>query len=745
MINAAFKGRLPGSIADLAGAVSAAIITIPQAIGYGLIAFAALGSKFTEGAVLLGLYSAALAGGVAAIAGGTRIQITGPKAPMTLVIAGLVSTLAGISGLTNNSQDAASSIKTIVLLCAFCVAIAGVIQIALGTVRFGNIIKFVPHSVISGVMNGVAIWLVVSQLHPLMGLTEEYSLFNPITALGHIQPFTLISGLATLAAIYLAKRFLKGWPYTLAGIVAGCGTYFAIALIAPNATLGPTLGAVEFSWPKLQEFASVFDLAAGLDLSVVLPLLLITGLILAIIGSTESLLSAVVADNLTGTRHHSNRELIGQGLGNLTCAAFGALPAAGSIPRTAANHHAGGHSRLSGVASAAIVLLAIPTLGPALGYLPLAVIAGIIISVGIDLFDDWTLNLVNKLKTHTRQRRELVIELFVTTVVAVLTITGNLVVGVITGMVLASALTIWQLSRSIVRRQYEGCQVRSRKIHNEQDYLFLQQSRGVIKVLELQGPLFFASADNLAIRIESDMMYTDYFILDMKRVTDIDGTGARILLRTAEALQRDDKHLLICHLSADTPLWEYLEMMDVVTTVGEIMFFQDTDRALEWAEDNLLSKEGHETAEQIEDVASLDIAKGLTQGELEILRSILSKEKYVARSSVFTEGETDNAVYLVLSGSITISKSSLGEQEKRLITFGPGSMLGEMSFVDQRTRSATARADVDSELLRFSYHDFQTLQEQKPQLAVKLLANIGYEISSKLRRTSRALAVMEDA
>lgn len=742
MNDASFYGRARFLVSETTGALAAAIITIPQAIAYGLIAFAALGSGFAADAVFLGLYSAVLAGFLAALTGGTPIQITGPKASLTLLIASVVATLSTIPDLP---QETDTRIDVLILLTSICVLIAGLFQLLLGSIRFGNIVKFVPHSVISGVTNGVAIWLILSQLKPLLGIPAEHSLWSVFRDPSLIQPLSLCVGIVTLAGIYIAKRYYKQVPHTLAGLLVGSFAYYAIFHLLPGQALGPTLGTIEFQWPQIPDTAQLSTVKMVLDPLLIVPVLVVSGVIVGLIASTDSLLTSVVSDNLTGTRHRSNRELVGQGLGNIACAAFGALPAAGSIPRTIANYNAGGRTRLSGMLSAVIILVTSFTLGPALGKLPLLVIAAIIIVVGIDLFDSWTINLIKKLKTHALHRRDLIIELFIIAAVATLTVTVNLMIAVIAGMIMASALLIWELSKSIVRRHYAGNSFHSRKLRGEQDYQALAHSGEMIRVFELQGPLFFGAADELAGKIENIMQHATYCILDMQRVTDIDATGARILARTADTLRGSNKHLLICHLSRETSTWGFIEMMGVIPAIDDKMFFQDIDHALEWAEDHSLAGLERDSTEQFRNIAGLDLMRGLTETELELISRHLTREQFPAGTHVFTEDEENYDAFVVMSGSITISKRSSSGATRRLITFGQGSLLGEMGFVDQRARSATAHADEDSELLRFSYSAFQALQKQEPQIAAKILANIAREISSKLRRTSKALAVLEDA
>ena len=352
---------------DLSGALSAAIIMLPMSIGYGIIAYSPLGMEFAPSAALLGIYSGVLCCIIASLLGGTPIQISGPKAPLTLALGAVVSKL-------------------------------------------------------------------------------------------------------------------------------------------------------------------VFDSADAL------PHLIVSGLIIGLIGSMESLLSSVVSDNLTSKSHNSRKELIGQGAGNIACAIAGGLPGAGSIPRSIANYKAGGRTRLSGIFCGLMIFAMVMLFGPLIGKIPLSVIAGIIIVVGYTLFDRWSFGLIRKVFSKIEHRRAAVLNLSLTAAVMVITISVNLIAAVVIGIIIASALFILKLGKSIVRREYTADQFHSRKMRNRSDTEVLEKYGRLISVVELQGPLFFGSAENLAHKIDRLLANSPaYFILDMKRVNEIDSTGARIIMRIKKA------------------------------------------------------------------------------------------------------------------------------------------------------------------------------------------------------------------
>jgi SulP family sulfate permease len=458
----------------------------------------------------------------------------------------------------------------------------------------------------------------------------------------------------------------------------------------------------------------------------------------------ESLLSAVVCDNLTGERHNSNRELIGQGFANLLCSAVGALPSAGSIPRSAQNYRAGGRTALSGVVCGVLVLLMFSVLSPVIGMVPLAVIAGLLMSVALDLFDDWTKNLIGKLRTHRSQRKEVLIDLSVVALVAVTTVSINIVAAVGVGVAIASILFMARMGKSVVRRTYTGDNMHSRKMRSRREMETLVQQGSSITVYELQGPIFFGSADRLTAVIEQTTEQIGYVILDLQRVTDIDSTGAKILARLAKQLRTSDHYLLVSSINEDQPLWEFLEVMDVVKEIGNHFFFYDTDCALEWAEDHLLNSIVSTSGFDDVALANMDIMNDMDDDELNLLQQLLKREFWHQEQAVFREGNLETDLYIVLKGSVSIKKQLPdGVESKRLVTFGPGGVFGEMALIDKSPRSADAWADNDCELLRLPHAAFVKLCREHPQVANKLLTNIAKEISFKLRRTSASLASLE--
>ena len=734
--------RLTNIKGDLSGAISAAIISIPLSIGYGIIVYGPLGAEFLPFAALLGIYGCLLGGICAALLGGTEIQITAPKAPLSLLLAAFVAPLA----LSLQIPDVASRNILIVGLASLCVLIAGTVQFLFGTLRLGNLIKYVPYPVVSGFMDGIAVILILEQIGPLVGARGHVSLLEIFHNPTVVQPLTLVVGLTTIIVIFSARRFIKAVPASLIGLVAGTALFYALKNIPGASALGPVIGNFSFQWPTPDILPDAFRLLDNIDFADLFPRILITGFVLGSIGALESLLSSVAADNIAGTRHKSNKELIGQGIGNMMNAVFSALPSAGSELHNMANYRAGGRTRLSSLICGLLILLIVMTLGPVIGKIPLTVIAGIIVSVGIGLFDKWILDLIRNLSQAREQQKRIMANLAVTIAVAVITVCVNLIVAVLIGIAIASGLFVVRMGKSIVKRKYSGEQIRSKKVRSLKNNMLLEDRGKGIIVYELRGPLFFGSADNLAGEIESAISHYTYCILDIKRVNEIDSTGAKILGQISKKVTASGKYLLISYLKDNPSLSGFLKAMGVYETLGEDCFFPDTDAALEWAEDNVLTQSlelaGASDRIQLE---KMDILRDFTPQEIHDLKQKLTRKTFSKSEIIVKEGDTDRNLFLLAKGLVSV-RIHLPESDryKRLISYSPGVAFGEMAFLDGSPRSVDVWSDEDSETYVLSPAEFSVLQKENAQIAIKLIRNIALEISDRLRIRTNEVRILEE-
>ena len=361
---------------DLFGGVTAGIVALPLALAFGIQAFSGIGAEGASLGAYAGLVGATLLGFFAAMFGGTHSQISGPTGPMTVITATLVT-----GAFTAPGGSLSAVLVSMALAGIFC----GLFQILFGLIKLGKYVRYIPYPVLSGFMSGIGVIIILQQLYPLVGKSGSGSMINLLAGLpeafGNLSVTALLLGLATVAIIYLFPLVTKKVPSTLVALIV----VTVVSLFIDMKDV-PTIGEIPSGLP-MPFFANSAVTLAGLDLGAIITAAIIPGLTLAGLGSIDTLLTSVVADNITKTKHNSNRELIGQGIGNAVAGLFCGLPGAGATMRTVVNVKSGGRTQLSGMVHAVLLLAIMLGLGSVVKYVPLSVLAGILLTVGWGIID----------------------------------------------------------------------------------------------------------------------------------------------------------------------------------------------------------------------------------------------------------------------------------------------------------------------------------------------------------------------
>jgi len=514
---------LPRLRGDLFGGVTAGVVALPLALAFGVASGAGAAA---------GLYGAIVLGFVAAILGGTRVQISGPTGPMTVVFASALTALGG-------SLEMAMAV----------VLVGGLIQILFGLFKTGVLVRYIPYPVISGFMSGIGAIIIILQIAPFLGADPYSSPLRALAGLGNslaglnLQAVGL--GAITLGIVFLTPmRISRFLPSPLLALVVG--TLLAV-LLGMNV---PVIGEIPTALPELH--IPQFSLA---DWSLIFTL----GLTLALLGSIDSLLTSLVADSITQTRHKPNRELVGQGIGNVMCSFVGGLPGAGATMRTVVNVNSGGTTRVSGVVHAVFLLALLMGLAPLAAQIPLAVLAGILIKVGIDILDYRLLRLV-------RQAPKL--ETTIMSVVFLLTVLVDLVVAVGVGVVLAMGLLTWRVAQESRIALSDGNGA-TRDLPNVR--------RGV-RVVQVKGALFFGTTNQMLDRIEKvdAVMDTKVIVFDCRKAAFMDLTAIFTLDDLASHLLARG---ITSRVVAQPDICEQLRQIDTPHLRDEVIY-EDIDRAV---------------------------------------------------------------------------------------------------------------------------------------------------------------------
>jgi len=367
--------------------------------------------------------------------------------------------------------------------------------------------------------------------------------------------------------------------------------------------------------------------------------------------------------------------------------------------------------------------------------------------VALQLFDLLSIHMVKRmLGREFVYWKSMTVDLLVIALVATVAIASNLVAAVGIGLGVTILSFLFRMSRSAVRRAYHGDVIHSRRTRDPRHMDVLYQRGGTILILELEGPIFFGTAEDLAGRVDVALREgVSYIVLDLKRVNEIDSTGARILLQIQQRLVREGKHLLVSHAERNRRVADFLTDMGVLAALTRQRVFRDTDRALEWAEDRVIAAELGETAPR-DDYAleRLDVLAGLSAEECDALRNVLVRKSYRKGEAVFHEGDDGRELFIIARGAASAKIRLSGDgRENRLATFSAGTVFGEVALLDQQPRSATVEADEDLVCYILTESAFATLRTEHGGVAIKLLTNLGRELSQRVRRANRTIYELE--
>jgi SulP family sulfate permease len=729
---------------DLAGGVTSAILTIPVSMGYGILALYALGDQYVSYGILAGLYGAIFVPATAVLLGADTAMMYAPRSVVTFLLGAIVS-----QSLVKSGTDAVNlaDVHQTLVLVFFVVLVAGLFQAVFGAFRLGSLVQYIPSPVMAGFQNAAAILIFFSQIDSMLGFRRHVPLPEIVGHAAAIQPLTLLVGLLTAVAMWQVPNLTRKLPPAIAGLIAGSAGYYLLVAMGFRSQLGPVIGAMPSAVPSAAYLSSLLSVPASTEFRHLMPALITGALSLAIIASLDGLLCAKTVEGATGQKVRGNRELVRLGLGNVVAACFGGIASGINLGSSFANHKAGGRTSASVLVTAVVILVAVLLLTPVIAYIPRAVIAGLLVVVSLQLIDRWSIQILRRLLAREFVHwRNMTVDLIVILLVATVAIAANLVaaVGIGVGVAVLSFLT--RMSKSLVRRAYHGDVIHSRRTRDPRLMEILRAHGRKILVFELEGPIFFGTAEDLANRVEAALRDgVAFVVLDLKRINEIDSTGARILLQIHERLARAGKHLLVSHLDANQRLADFLRAIGVTTALTGQRIFGDTDRALEWAEDRLITDElGGLGAGEEHAFERLDIADGLSEAECATLKDVLIRRTYAKGDTVVREGETGQDLFIIAQGTGSVKIKLAGkDRENRLATFSAGTVFGEVAMLDAQPRSATVEADEDLVCYVLTQNAFECLAREHQPIAIKLLKNLGRELSRRLRRATRTIYELE--
>jgi anti-anti-sigma factor len=543
-------------------------------------------------------------------------------------------------------------------------------------------------------------------------------------------------------ALWHAKRIAPKVPPLVTGLAVGTIVYYTLHAVGSSSSLGPTLGAApSFAHIALATPPALADLVRHPKFAELAPAILTSALSLALVASIDALLCSRLLSAASG-----DRQLVRLGLGNMAAGALGGVTSGFNLGPSLANRAFGGRTRASVLVNAGITLLTLVALLPVVAYLPRAVLSGTIVVIAIQAFDSWTIQTARRIAARdVLDWKRAGIDLGVSLVVALLAIVADIVIAVMAGLVIAIGFFLVRMSRSVIRTTRRGDLVRSRRVRDPRSMALLAEHGGRIVIVELEGAMFFGTAERLADHVEVELARpTSVVVLDFRRVTEVDVTGARILVEVADRVSKNSAQLALSSLSGPAMIGRALLDMGVIEALGVDHSFPDRDQALEWAEDRIIAEEGGPEPPTDEiPPERLDLFAHFGERErLAVLRR-LERREYRPGQVVAREGEPGTELLIIVRGSATGRVRTASGRETRLMSFAPGTIAGELAVLDEETRSATVVADEPLTCLVLQRHAFLEMMRDEPVVAVKLLANLGREISWRLRRANRMISDLD--
>jgi SulP family sulfate permease len=731
---------------EIWGGLAAMLVALPSAIAFGLLIYSPLGPDYAAQGAMAGILGTIAIGLVAPIFGGTPRLISAPCAPAAAVMAALVLEL-----LNHTSPKAGDSLQPdhILLLLTLVAVLSGGLQFLFGTIGGGRLIKYIPYPVVAGYLSGVGVLIFLSQVPKLFGLPQGTHLWDGLASPALWKTPGLIVGIVTMLVMALASKITRAVPSAILGLLAGILAYFGLSPFYPELlsvtgnplVIGPIGGTGSVSLGALTDRWSAITTLTFADLH----LILIPALTLSVLLSIDTLKTCVVVDALTRSRSNSNRELIGQGLGNLASAFTGGMPGAGQMGATLVNINSGGTTRLSSILEGVFSLAAFALLGGLVAWVPIAGLAGILIVVAYRMVDPNIFHLLRQQST--------IFDFVVVAAVVVTAIAYNLIAAAGVGLGLAILLFLReQIRGSVVRRKTYGNQTFSKKQRLPEEVTVLEKNGDRTAICELQGSLFFGTTDQLFTELESDLKTRKYVILDMRRVQSVDFTATHMLEQIEAHLAARKGLLIFTHLPPNLPtgqdLQTYFDQVGLVKPSRNVKVFEELDEALEWTEDRTLEEAGLLQAEQAAplNLHEINLFKGFDAETLRALASCVEERSYEPGQKVFKHGDAGDEIFLIRRGTVRIVMPLAGGRQHHLVTFGRGDFFGDMAFIDHAAvRSADAVADAPTDLYVILRARFDAVGMAYPLMDKKVFWRLARALALRLRQTDAELRALEES
>ncbi|TAL39044.1 MAG: cyclic nucleotide-binding domain-containing protein [Spirochaetes bacterium] len=726
------KSRLSALQGEIYGGFAAMLVSLPSSIAFGIIIYSPMGAEFASRGAMAGVVGAIMLGLIAPLTGGTPGLVSAPCAPAAAVLS------AFVLGVTANGTgtDIAATLPSMILLVIMA---CGLLQVFLGLVGGGRFIKYIPYSVVSGYLSGVGLLIILGQLPRLFsvpggGMTLWKGLATPDA--WNLQGLSV--GLVTIVVMVVSQQLIRKVPAAILALVAGIASYWAFALYYPamatlmgnSLVVGPVAtGTDAFFQTIVNSYGSLASVSPSL-----IPTIAVTAITLAVLLSIDTLKTCLVLDAMTRSRHDSNRELFGQGIANIGSSLACGIAGAGTMGPTLVNAGSGGRRRLSGVLAGLFSVLVLLFLTSSISWVPLPALAGILVVIGARMIDFKNLYLLK----HRSTRFDFLVYLAVVVTALYL----NLIAAAGMGIVLSILIFLRdQMRQPVVRRKVFGNQFYSRKHRIPLQREILNARGEDILIVELQGPLFFGTSDQLMTEIEPHLEKSRYLILDMRRVAAVDYTAVHRIDQIEQTVSANGGELIFTSVPINLPTGQnvqaYLSRLGLSQAGRNIRYLGSLDEGIQWAEDRILESVNSclGDADLPLDLAAFTFFLETDRRVIEGLNGIMEEKRYAPGEMIFGHGDEGREIFFIRKGSVRIDLPLSGGMSEHLATFGKGDFFGDMAFLVKGGRSANAVAEDEAWLYVMTRASFDALCEIDHRFGETVYLKLASALAKRLRQT----------
>lgn len=719
--------RLPASVLPaISAAATIALLNLALLLAVGALSATPLGPGALGIGVVAGFLAATLGGFLVAVMARAPAEICAPASSIAVIYAALCADLVARAGPQVNLGEVWAALSLAVVLMGVLLAVAGWLRLA-------DAIKFMPSPVSAGFVTGIGLLLIWAQLGPLLGLEGRLSNYHWPDLLAQLKPASLLVGAATALVIWVYPKVAKRGQPAIVAVVVGTSLYHLIAWLYGAEHLGPTLETIA---PAATAESSLLALWSNIGPS----WLLSTGLyvlpyaaFLALQAIMNAAVTSINVGGITGVRSDVNRTLKAQGVANILCGALAALPVTTVASLSLPAARMKGVTPIVTAASCVILFTAVLLAGGLLAYIPVAVLAGILVMGGAGMIDRWARGLAGRVWRGSGKDTHLTWNLAIVGAVAAALFFGSVPLALLVGAVLAMVLLVLNLSATTTFGAEDATKLASTRVWPAEQAQWLAGVRGSVAVFRPRGGLFFGTADQLSTHLAALEPGVNYCVLDLSKLTTIDATGCQIIATGAKKLFARGVTTVLAGLQVENAHEQELIALGLTHPDPKTHWFEDLDHSLEWVETQLLRARWPNVAADTPVVISdTPLTTGLSAAELAELQSCLTRVDLEA-GPLFRQGDPGSSMYVIGEGfvEIRIGHSRTGKST-RLAAFGPGSIFGEIAMLTSDERTADAICVKPTRLYELRREAFAELERRSPRLYARIMTNLNVHLANRL-------------